>query len=266
MAQKIGILHDGGLKDLALSLPDLSRFHQSQQDTHITFITKRPYVDVANQSGYFNAVWDAPMPLGRNILSWFIFRLRLKGFGFDKIYSTGKQKPPLVATDPLPDQNGKVLKGWCQRDISFYQLPNRFALIHVPEKDEDTWSATRMGTLCKKISQDKITPILIGKSADTRAIERIEKICPTALDFTGQIDWLDMVALGHHALFCIGHDRPDLYLIAFADCPVLCLISDKDELPDQPPKGKKVVCLQDSLHSLPVKTVYDLLQEHEFYG
>lgn len=262
MTEKIGILHTGGLRELTLALPNLSRFHSAYKTDDITLITTRSFVDIASRTGYFNAVWDAPIPDSRSRISWMFFKFYMRRFGFDHIYYIGPEAPPVIKAAPLPKTDGPVLKDWCDMDMDFYQLPRKFALIHIGTTSSNGWSATRKGTFCKKIVQDKIMPVLIGRNSDSRYIERLEKICPEAQDFSGQIGAVEMTALARQAKFVFGEINDDFYLTAFAGCPAVCLVSDQQETPEPAPKADKVIILQDDLDHLSVNSVYSLMQEH----
>lgn len=260
MPERIGIIHTQSLRQFARAMPDLSRLHTHHEHDEIVFVTDRTHVDLANRTGYFNRIWATPPR--RNILSDLIFSLRLKQFKFDRIYYIGERKPRFISAEKLPAMDGPVLKDWCNRDISFYQLPEKYALIHTGGRLENKWSAMRLGTFCKKLVLDKITPVLIGQNSSDKYLERIEKICPGAVDFTRQVDVVDMAGLARGAVMAIAPDHDDADIIAFTNCPTLCLYTDNDPLPDVLPQGAKVIVLQDDLESLSVNTVYSLLKEH----
>ena len=148
---------------------------------------------------------------------------------------------------------------WEKSDLSRYALPRPFALlvpggsVHRPRK---RWPATRYAELAQTLARAKITPVVLGASAERALAQTVTSACPEARDLVGQTEYQDIVALGREAAFAVGNDTGPMHLIAAAGAPSLVLFSDESDPARCAPRGRLVRTLRVSdLGDLPVERV-----------
>ncbi|MCR9212160.1 MAG: glycosyltransferase family 9 protein [Proteobacteria bacterium] len=148
---------------------------------------------------------------------------------------------------------------WAYTDTSKFYLPEQFALLvpggsaHRPEK---RWPESKFAALAAYLNEKRVTPVLIGGSAETEAIAEIREACPDAIDLSSQTELGDIAALGNMAKIAIGNDTGPLHLISAVGCSTIVLFSNASDPHMSRPRGRDVTVLQkDSLSDLSLEEV-----------
>jgi ADP-heptose:LPS heptosyltransferase len=179
------------------------------------------------------------------------------------LHTVERQKQQLLVAGiaQLPKPN----VDWLQSDISRFDLPERYVLIasggssHRPGK---RWPASHYGALCNWLVKKKLTPVLIGTSAEASVLSTIEAICPDIINLQGQTGFADIAMLARGAVCAVGNDTGPIHLIATAGCPTLVLFSQFSNPVLCAPRGKSVSILQeDNLADLLPKAVIPELEK-----
>ena len=152
---------------------------------------------------------------------------------------------------------------WLDADTSGYDLITPFAILvpggsaHRPEK---RWPAERFAALAGRLLSRGVTPVLVGTSAETPALEMITAACPGCRDLSGMTDLHQLAALGRRAAAAVGNDTGPMHLLARVGCPSLVLFSAASDPTRSRPLGQSVAILRrDSLNTLPVDAVFQAL-------
>jgi len=146
-------------------------------------------------------------------------------------------------------------------DVDRFGLPQPFALLvpggsaHRPEK---RWPAERFAALARSLSDEGLTPVLLGTASEAGVIEQVRAGCPAAVPLVDRTALLDIPALGHRAALAVGNDTGPLHMIALAGCPTVALFSAASNPDKHRPRGPAVACLRrDALADLPTSEVID---------
>jgi ADP-heptose:LPS heptosyltransferase len=185
----------------------------------------------------------------------------------DRIHDIDRQHEQLrqagIAEIPPPDLS------WCHGDISRFALPRPFALLapgSSPHRPVKRWPAEHFRTVAEWLSQQGITPVVLGTTAERLLADAIGAGTPMqgtsaptqgagARDLTGQTGFGDLAELARIATLAIGNDTGPMHLLAAAGCPSLVLFSrDSDPArcaPRAPPGATGVrVLRRDDLATL----------------
>jgi ADP-heptose:LPS heptosyltransferase len=154
--------------------------------------------------------------------------------------------------DPgLPDLD------FLQSDIAHFRLPARCVLLvpgGAPHRPAKRWPAERFAALGRRLLDEGLTPVLIGRAAERAEIDTIKAGCPAAIDLCEQTSIADLAALGRHAALAIGNDTGPMHIIAASGCPSLVLYSHESDPRKVSPRGDWVRLLQrPSLQDLSVE-------------
>ncbi len=83
---RILVIKLGALGDMVLALGPFAAIRYAHQSAHITLLTTGPYAELAEASGYFDAVWTDTRPSVWDVTGWLALRSRLRGGGFKRVY------------------------------------------------------------------------------------------------------------------------------------------------------------------------------------
>ena len=136
---------------------------------------------------------------------------------------------------------------WIELDISHFDLKKPYALIvagSAPSRPEKRWDATHYANLCQKLTEQGIQPILLGTKSEKNVTDKIQKLCPNALNLTEKTSLFDIIALARTATFAIGNDTGPMHMIAPTGCKTLVLFSKHSNPLQSKPLGEKVRILQ----------------------
>lgn len=86
MTEKILVIKLSALGDFIMALGPMEAIRRHHKDAHITLLTTRPFVDIAQRSGYFNDIIVDSRPKIFELPRWYaLFRL-LNGGDFSRVY------------------------------------------------------------------------------------------------------------------------------------------------------------------------------------
>jgi ADP-heptose:LPS heptosyltransferase len=282
------------LGDFALSFPAFAAIRAHHAQDHITLLTTRPFVSLAQDSPWFDDIRVDTRP------SWFdpvgIWRLRGQLRGFDFVYDlqTSRRssryfglagRPPwsgIAAGCSNPDRNpdrnalhtverqqGQLRDAgitvfpapalaWLEKCGKRLEPP--YALV-VPGTSPShggakRWPVERFAAIATLLAARGITPVVIGGSGDAALAASIRAACPSARDMTGQTSLQDLAGIASRAAVTIGGDTGPVHLAAVAGSPVVALFSRYSIPAQAAPRGPQVTLLQeDVLTDLSVQRV-----------
>jgi ADP-heptose:LPS heptosyltransferase len=117
---------------------------------------------------------------------------------------------------------------WMTSDIRRFHLPKNFFLFVPgcsPTQLHKRWAPENYGHVAQFLISKNITPVIIGRSDESEAIETIQKMCPQAISLMNQTTLFDLGPLGRAALGALGHDTGPMHIIAVTGCPSILLFS-----------------------------------------
>ncbi|MDI1228872.1 MAG: glycosyltransferase family 9 protein [bacterium] len=86
MPQRILVIKLSALGDFILAMGSMAAIRRTHKDAHITLLTTRPFVDIAQRSGYFNEIIVDSRPRIFNVAGWlYLFRMLNRG-NYDRVY------------------------------------------------------------------------------------------------------------------------------------------------------------------------------------
>jgi ADP-heptose:LPS heptosyltransferase len=86
MAKNILVIKHGAFGDFIQALGAMRAIRQAHKDAKITLLTTRPFVALAEASGYFNAVAVDPRPKWYQIFKWSVLKRFLNDGKFGRVY------------------------------------------------------------------------------------------------------------------------------------------------------------------------------------
>lgn len=137
---------------------------------------------------------------------------------------------------------------WLGGDVSGYQLPAHYALLvpggaaHRPEK---RWPAEQYAALAVELVARKVTPVLVGTTAEAAALESIAARVPQAINLCGQTSFGQLAELARGAQLAVGNDTGPMHIIAAAGCPSTVLFSAASNPEYSKPIGPDVRILRE---------------------
>ncbi len=158
---------------------------------------------------------------------------------------------------------------WVRGDPGLFDMKAKpFVLLapgSSPHLAHKRWPAGHYGEMAKRLHVWGFLPVIVGTRTEAEAAGEICKICPEALDLTGQTALTDLVILGRNAAAAIGNDTGPLHMIAQTGCPTIALFSSHSKAGRHAPLGSNVETIQvDDLATLSVETVATLMTVRGF--
>ncbi len=167
--ERILVIKLSALGDFIQALGPMLAIREHHPHAHITFMTTKPFKELAQKCGYFDSVWVAPKPKWKNLNGWFSLRKELNKAKYARIYDlqnndrTGlyfkllkNPKPEWVgiakgashSNDTKSRKSGTAFEGhketlgkvgiqnikidkleWMEQNLGQFNLPHKFALI-----------------------------------------------------------------------------------------------------------------------------------------
>ncbi|MDA0662566.1 MAG: ADP-heptose--LPS heptosyltransferase, partial [Proteobacteria bacterium] len=85
-ATSILVIKLGALGDFVQALGPFAAIRRHHKDARITLLTTSPYADLAEASGYFNAIWIDERPQWWQVRRWLDLKRRFAEAGFGRVY------------------------------------------------------------------------------------------------------------------------------------------------------------------------------------
>lgn len=153
---------------------------------------------------------------------------------------------------------------WVKEDLSQLGLKEPYILFvpgSAPQHPQKRWPPEHYAALANHLVQQNIQPVLLGTDAEKDVTQIIKKLCPKALDLTGQTSLFQIAALSQNAEAAIGNDTGPMHIIGPTGCKSLILFSGNSKPERHAPKGKNVRTLQEkNLNNLhPAQVIEALL-------
>jgi ADP-heptose:LPS heptosyltransferase len=132
--------------------------------------------------------------------------------------------------------------------VADFRLPERFALFapggaaHRPAK---RWPAASYAALARKLSDQGITPLLLG-GEDERALHARITDAGDAVSLCGRTDFFNIMALARRAEIAVGNDTGPMHLVAVTGCPSVVLFSSESDPALCAPRGETVEVLREN--------------------
>lgn len=149
---------------------------------------------------------------------------------------------------------------WLSGRTDFPGLTKPYILLvagSAPAHPYKRWPAENYAAIGKKIIACGTLPVLIGTEAERDVTAEIARLCPGALDLTGQTNLPDIVSLAREAAGAIGNDTGPMHMIAPTGCPTLVLFSGRSLPHRHAPKGERLETIQkDEIKSLNTDEVW----------
>jgi len=86
MTEKILVIKLSALGDFIMALGSMEAIRRHHKDAHITLLTTRPFLDIAQRSGYFNDIILDTRPKFYELHRWYFLFKMLNAGGFTRVY------------------------------------------------------------------------------------------------------------------------------------------------------------------------------------
>jgi ADP-heptose:LPS heptosyltransferase len=86
MTEKILVIKLSALGDFIVALGSMEAIRRHHKDAHITLLTTRPFLDIAQRSGYFNDIIIDSRPKLYEVHKWYFLFGKLNEGGFTRVY------------------------------------------------------------------------------------------------------------------------------------------------------------------------------------
>ncbi len=251
---RILVIKLSALGDFILALGAMQAIRRHHKDVHITLLTTRPFVDIAERSGYFNDIIVDPRPKFYDVQGWyFLFRALnrgrfshvydLQGNDRTRVYRRLFTKPPVWVAGNADkeihayERHRAALKedgieaalpdvSWMTVDVSAFGLKKPYALMipgSAPQHPQKRWPAVRYAGLARKLMRDGYQVALLGTKAEAEVIDGISHACPGVVDLSGRTSLYDIATLARDAALAVGNDTGPTHLVALAGCKTVAL-------------------------------------------
>lgn len=137
-----------------------------------------------------------------------------------------------------------------------------FAPGSAPTRPEKRWPASSYAAIAQRLIEQNIQPVLLGTAAEKESAEEIMRLCPSALDLSGQTSLFDIVSLARGALAALGNDTGPMHMMAPVGIPCLVLFSGHSNPRRHAPPGHNVISVQEPvLRDLSPDAVWKILAD-----
>lgn len=152
---------------------------------------------------------------------------------------------------------------WIAPNSATFNLPRLYALLVIgssPQHPYKRWPIGHFVALAAHLSQQGITPVLIGAKDEVDLGEAFMQQFSQAVNLIGKTSLTDIVGLAHDAQCAIGNDTGPIHMIAPTACPTLVLFSGRSNPKRHAPLGQNVKTLQhDNIDMVTCDDVYAAL-------
>ncbi len=287
--EKILVIKLSALGDFILAMGAMEAIRRHHKDAHITLLTTRPFLDIAERSGYFNDIIVDSRPKFYAIHEWYFLFRQFNSGNYTRVYDLQMNdrtatyyrmflKKPIwsgmMANAPLHafKRHQEILKlagidmrlpdiAWMRADVSAFNLKKPYILLipgSAPQHPAKRWPAVRYAALGLMLMKAGYQVAVIGTHAEAEVIAGVVAACPGIIDLCGRTSLYDIATLARGAAGAIGNDTGPVHLVALAGCPTVVLFCTKVSSPERSaPVGKSVQIIQsESLEDVSVSDVY----------
>lgn len=146
-----------------------------------------------------------------------------------------------IAQVPAPDL------AWAARDIARFALPERLLLLAPggsAHRLEKRWPIANFAALAVLAARHRLTPVVIGGTAEQSLGAVIGERCASARDLTGRTSFGEIVSLAREAVYAVGNDTGPMHLLVAAGCAATVLYSAASDPDLTAPRGARVAILR----------------------
>jgi ADP-heptose:LPS heptosyltransferase len=283
--KRILVIRLGALGDMALSFAAFAALRAHHRADQITLMTTLPFQAWMDESPWFDRVITDTRPGWFDLPG--LIRLQSKLWGYDFIYdlqtsrrssryfwlagrpawsgiargcshphanprrnfkhSIDRQREQLamagVTDTPAPDLSWLAGRGPV--------LPQPYALL-VPGTSPThggakTWPLERFASIAKLLSENGMTPVVVGAKGQPSV--------PDAIDYIGKTTIQELAGLASRASLAIGGDTGPIHLAGVMGCPTIALFSRFSDPIQAIPAGPCTLIREDDVRSITVERV-----------
>lgn len=259
------------------------RKHHS--DAEITLLTTKPFIELAEKSGYFNQVWVIDRWKWNDFAAWLGFYKTMKEKDFDGVYDLQRSdrarifyhlSPPRLKKAWMGNAKTKsstpkkqILAGllytpdtpfpipdlsWLEADISRFNIKTPFVILVpgcAPQHPGKRWPIAHYAVLTQKLQMKGYTIVAIGAEAETQLLQELAALAHGIINLCGKTSFMEIASLARKAMMAIGNDTGSMHLISAVGCPALALFSGLSDPAQSAPRGKNVT----TLRGIPIETL-----------
>lgn len=146
MSQKIAVIKLSAFGDFMLAFGQFKAIREHHKDDHITLITTKSFVEMAEKSGLFDAVLVDERPKMANISAWMKWRKVLRAQDFDRVYDLQNNDRTalyfhLMKSVPFVGSTGNTQWVGTVKGCDFYTADTRKSEIHAFERGKQIVAA-----------------------------------------------------------------------------------------------------------------------------
>lgn len=274
--KSILVIRLSALGDFVLSFGPFAAIAARHDADHVTLLTTRPFVPLAQAAPWFDAVVTDDRPGLLNLPGLLRLRRHLRGHDFVYDLQTSRRssqyfrlagRPPWSGIAPgashphanplrnamhTIDRQRDQLRmagvtvfpdpdlGFLRSDTPPPDVRPPFALLvpgAAPHRPAKRWPAECYGTLAAALAGRGLMPVIAGSAAEAPLAAAIRARCPTALDLTGRTGLAALASLAGHAALAVGNDTGPMHLAAAMGAPCLVLFSGHSDPALTAPRG-----------------------------
>ncbi|PZP55965.1 MAG: glycosyltransferase 9 family protein [Micavibrio aeruginosavorus] len=256
---RILVIKLGALGDFMYALGPMRAIRDHHKDAHITLLTQKPYVGLANKTGFFDDIILDARPK-YNPADWLSFRKRLNDEKFTRVYdlqNNDRTSLYFKLFSPRPEWSG-IAKGashrntdperqkfhafighrntlrlagientmldpleWMQSDISRFNLKKPYALL-IPGSAPSRPNKRWPAENYHQLAQKLIAAKIQPVIIGSNSETALSAEISQGLDvvnITGQTDLNDIPALAREAIVAIGNDTGPMHMVSMTGCP-----------------------------------------------
>ncbi|MBS1028219.1 glycosyltransferase family 9 protein [Gluconobacter albidus] len=294
---RILVIKLGALGDFVQAFSAFASIRTAFPHATLNLLTTAPFVDLARAAPWFDEVLTDDRPSMGNLPG--LWRLSRKLRGYERVFdlqTSGRSKTyfrlagqpanwsgisdgcchphgnpsrnamhTLARLDdqlhdagvtPLPRSVPRWLQGYGPDIAAPYAVLVPGAAPHRPQK---RWPSARFAEIAKSLAAKGIRPVIAGTRTEAPLAQDILRVCPAALDLTGQTTMVELAGVLDRACLVIGNDTGPMHLAAAMDTPCLTLFGpDSDPrltAPLTPTAGRTELIVVPDLAMLPVERV-----------
>ncbi len=264
----------GALGDFVQAFDPFAAIRARHPADHITLMTTAPFAELAEHAPWFDRVLVDARPSWWNVPALLRLRRMLQGFGFVyDLQTSGRSsryfllagQPPWSgiargASHPHANRARNLMHNHARQreqllaagirefpavDLSWLTaggpaLPQPYALLAPgcsPHRPQKRWPTAMFGALARLIAERGMRPVVVGSGSEADLAAIVRKICPSALDLTGQTSLLDLGGIAARASLAVGNDTGPMHLAATVGCPSIVLFSAASDPALAAPRG-----------------------------
>ncbi len=297
--ENILVIKLSALGDFVQALGAMAAIRKHHPNAHITLLTTKPFKEFAQKCGYFDDIIIDSRPKLFNIPAIISLRKQLVSGGFAYVYDLQNNErtsfySKLFPKSKQPEWVGakrgvmrkkkqtahafarhkQALEGagisdieidnleWMKEDISEFNLVSPYIMLVAgcaPQHPQKRWPKEKYGELACKLTDLGYQIVIIGTSDEEEVSAVIAKICPQAVNLTGQTSLFQIASMAHSAAGAVGNDTGPMHIIGAAGCPCIALFSSSSDPAKHAPRGGDVFTIQrDDLNMLEVDEVFEI--------